>query len=424
LLQILITDNTIEAKTFQALSLCSLQMTAAPAATRTTMADTPSLINELEQALAAGSPAMRLDALTRITDLFIAGSGRHSEAQRALFDDILMVLVETIEVNARVQLSRRLAPRADAPPKVVRTLAFDEAIAVAAPVLLRSEQLTDDDLVATANTRSQEHLQAITQRQTLSEPVTDALIERGNSKVIHLVVKNAGARFSDAGFGKLVGRASGDDGLTRYIGARRDIPRHHFLKLLETASAEVRARLIAANPQLVDVVEATVADVASSISEDVRGSSREHARAVAKVKRLHKTGQFSEADLHAYAGAHDFERAAVALAALGEFPIDLVERALVDRSTDLILILCRAARCCRATARAVLTMHTADRRLSPMDLTAALSQYDRLQPATARSALEFYRLRRKVDDKPHVPTNLALEWYAESIPGRPGQMGR
>jgi uncharacterized protein (DUF2336 family) len=387
------------------------------------MADTPSLIQELEQALAAGSPAMRLNALTRITDLFLAGSGQHTEEQRALYDEILLVLIETIEVNARVQLSRRLAPRPDAPPKVVRTLAFDDSIAVAAPLLIRSEQLTDSDLIETARTKSQDHLQAITQRRSLSEPVTDMLIEHGSSRVIHLVVKNSGARFSDDGFGKLVSRAKGDDGLTRYIGARRDIPRHHFLKLLEAASAEVRARLIAVNPQLVDVVDATVADIASCISEDVRGSSRDHARAVARVKRLHRTGQFSEADLHAYANAHDFERAAVALAALGEFPIELVERALIDKSTDLILILARSAQCSRATVRAILTMHSADRRLSPMDLSAALAQFDRLQLATARSALEFYRLRRKVDDKPHVPANLALEWYAQSIPSRPGQMG-
>ncbi|MGD9924867.1 MAG: DUF2336 domain-containing protein [Pseudorhodoplanes sp.] len=388
-----------------------------------TMSDTSSLIQELEQAIAAGSSARRLDALTRITDLFLAGSGRHSQEQIALFDDILMVLIDTIEVNARVQLSRRLAPRPDAPEKVVRMLAFDDSIAVAAPVLIRSERLTDNDLVRNAGCKSQDHLQAITQRRTLSEPVTDALIERGNARIIHLVVKNAGARFSEAGFGKLVSRAVGDDGLARNVGARRDIPRHHFLKLLENASAEVRARLIASNPRLMDVVDATVADIAACISDDVRNSSRDHARAVARVKRLHRTGQFSEADLHAYASAHDFERASVALAALGEFPIDLVERALIDRSTDLILILARAAQCSRVTVRAVLTMRTADRGLSPMDLAAALAQFDRLQLSTARSALEFYRLRRQADDKPNVPTNLTLEWYADSIPARPGQAG-
>lgn len=385
------------------------------------MSNTPSLIQELEQAIAAGSPAMRLNTLTRITDLFLAGSGGHTDEQLALFDDILSVLIDTIEVNAKAQLSRRLAPRSDAPPKVVRTLALDDAISVAAPVLMCSERLTDRDLVETANTKSQEHLEAITQRSTLSEPVTDALIERGNSRVIHLVARNAGARFSDGGFGKLVGKAATDEGLARYVGSRRDIPRHHFVKLLETASSEVRARLASANPHLADVIDSTVAEVSSSIGDDVRNTSRDHARAMARIKRLHRTGQFSEADLHAYANANDFERAAVALAALGEFPMDLVERALLDKSTDLVTILSRAAQCCRTTVRAVLTMRAADRRLSPMDLADALAAFDRLQLGTARSALEFYRLRRQNDEKAHVPTDMALEWYVQSIPERSRQ---
>jgi uncharacterized protein (DUF2336 family) len=387
------------------------------------MSDTSSLIQDLERAISAGSPAMRLDALIRMTDLFLAGSGRHSEEQLALFDDILLVLIETIEVNAKAQLSRRLSGRPDAPQKVVRTLAFDDSIAVAAPMLMRSQQLTDADLVENASTKSQSHLQAITQRESLSEPVTDVLIERGNSRVIQLVARNAGARFSDSGFGKLVSKAAHDEGLARYVGSRRDIPRHHFVKLLDSASAEVRARLIEANPHLADVIDATVADVSSSIGDNVRSTSRDHARAVARIKRLHRTGQFSEADLHAYANADDFERATVALASLGDFEIELVERALLDRSTDLILILARAAKCCRATARAILMMPSADRRLSPMDLSDALAQFDRLQLATARSALEFYRLRRKAEDKPHVPTNLALEWYVQAMPARPGQTG-
>ncbi len=34
---------------------------------------------------------------------------------------------------------------------------------------------------------------------------------------------------------------------------------------------------------------------------------------------------------------------------------------------------------------------------------------------TARSALEFYRLRLGVDDISNVPSKLALAWYAEAI---------
>ncbi len=174
------------------------------------MSDIASLIHDLEQAVASGTPARRLEALTKITDLFLAGSGRHTDERIALFDGIFLALVHTIEVNARAQLSRRLACETRMPPRLMRSLAFDDAIAVAAPVLIRSQQLTDQDLVDNAKTKSLDHLCAITQRRSLSEPVTDVLVERGDSRVVQLVVKNAGARFSESGFSKLVSKAASD----------------------------------------------------------------------------------------------------------------------------------------------------------------------------------------------------------------------
>jgi uncharacterized protein (DUF2336 family) len=380
-----------------------------------TMQDNDSLIEELEAAISAGAPEKRLNALTRITDLFIAGTGHHSQDVIDLFDDVLSTLTATIEVNARAQLARRLARCTDSPPKVVRSLAFDDSVAVAGPLLTNSVQLTDKDLIENINTKSQNHLQAITQRQSLSEPVTDALIERGNDRVVRLVVKNAGARISDGGFRKLIGKAANDEGLTRYVGARRDIPRDYFLKVLETASAKVRAKLIASNPTLADDVSKTVSGIAADISVDVRNSSRDHAKARARIKRLRRTGQFSEADIHTFANAQDFERVAIALAALGDFPIELVERALLDKSPDLILILGKAAQCCRATVRSMLLMKSAGRCMSAMDLDETLSHFERLKVKTARSALEFYRLRLGVDDSSNVPSKLALAWYAEAI---------
>jgi uncharacterized protein (DUF2336 family) len=387
------------------------------------MSDIACLIHDLEHAVSSGTPSRRLEALTRITDLFLAGSGNHSDERLALFDGVFLALVHTIEMNARAQLSRRLACEAKMPPRLLRTLAFDDAIVVAAPVLIRSEQLTDEDLVDNAKTKSQDHLCAITQRRTLSEPVTDVLVDRGDSRVVQLVVKNAGARFSEAGFSKLVSRASDDEGLARYVGARRDIPRHLFLKLLESASAEARARLIEANPTLMDVVQTTVKEVQTAISDDVRQTSSEHAKAKSRIKRLCRTGQFKETDLHAFATAHDFERAAIALSMLGDYPIELVERALNDKSTDLVLVLAKAADCCRTTARALLTMRSADRRLSPMDVDQALLNFDRLQPTTARRALEFYRMRLRVDEQAHAPEHLAMAWFVEALPERPRQAG-
>ena len=99
------------------------------------MSDIACLIHDLEQAVSSGTPSRRLEALTRITDLFLAGSGNHSDERLALFDGVFLALVHTIEMNARAQLSRKLACEAKMPPRLLRTLAFDDAIAVAAPLV-------------------------------------------------------------------------------------------------------------------------------------------------------------------------------------------------------------------------------------------------------------------------------------------------
>jgi len=219
------------------------------------MMTTPSLIDELECALAAGSNVQRITMLARITDLFVEGASCYSDGQITLFDEVIARLITAIETKARAKLSSRLAQVRNAPPGVIRTLAFDDDIEVARPVLAMSERLEDADLVANASNKSQQHLAAIAERRSLSEAVTEVLVARGDRQVVRSVAKNSGARFSDAGFRMLVKRSNGDDALAMQVGVRRDVPHQHFLRLLQEASAAVRNRLAAENPGAGGAVE-------------------------------------------------------------------------------------------------------------------------------------------------------------------------
>src|SRR5581483_1149732 len=193
----------------------------------------PSLIEELERALAVGTDAHRTEMLLRITDLFMAAADRYSDSQIDLFDEIIGKLAAAIEAKTRAKLASRLADVRNAPVGVIRILATDDDIEVARPVLKLSEQLDDDDLIAAADSKGQLHLAAIAERRTLSEAVTDVLVQRGNKYVAHSVAKNAGARCSDAGFRILVKRSATDEALALHVGVRRDLPRQHFLTLLD-----------------------------------------------------------------------------------------------------------------------------------------------------------------------------------------------
>jgi uncharacterized protein (DUF2336 family) len=90
-----------------------------------------SLIPELEDVVRHGTRAKRVDALQRITALFLDGAKSYSDAHVDLFDDVFGLLIEEIETKARAELSRHLAPVDNAPVKVLRTLANDDDIAVA-----------------------------------------------------------------------------------------------------------------------------------------------------------------------------------------------------------------------------------------------------------------------------------------------------
>ena len=371
---------------------CLVEDALAPDACRT-------LIDELINSVAVGSAQNRLRVLQRITDLFVAGSRRYSTQQIGLFDDVLQQLSAEVERKARAKLANRFASMDTAPPKLMRVLAFDNAIEVAGPVLENSPQLCDDDLVENAATKSQRHLYAIAQRLKLSEPVTDVLVKRGNRRVVRTVAGNPGARFSLAGYGKLTARARYDRKLTLTIGQRNDIPRQYYLKLLENASTSVRAKLESVNPQAAAAIRNAVDEIATTMQHEVREVSHEYAIAARDAKRRFNSHPITEMNVHAPAQAQEFEKTVVALAKLGRFPVDLVERALLDEGEDMVLLLACAAGCSWATTRELLLMYAAKRKMSPEDLSKAYERFNRLSPQTALRVFRFHERRMKLREE-------------------------
>jgi len=71
----------------------------------TSMTKIDSLINEIQDGELSGPTKRQLKALTRITELFVAGSGRHSGQQLELFDEVFKALVAVIELKARAKLA-------------------------------------------------------------------------------------------------------------------------------------------------------------------------------------------------------------------------------------------------------------------------------------------------------------------------------
>lgn len=353
-------------------------------------ANATSLLADLQAALTHGTVARRVETLRRVTDLFLFAPSDYSDEQIALFDDVFQCLLLKMEQSAKQLLAERLAQVAEAPAGVIHTLAFDDTIEVAAPVLAHSEKLNEAALVENAREKGQGHLLAISRRKVLSHAVTDVLVERGNDDVVESTLNNPGAEFSDNGYSRLIMRAEGHDGIATCLGLR-PIPRHFYLQLVAKASRAVRTRLNEANPHYAAEVAAVVKDVALQASA---AKTEDTIRAQTLVKLLHSDGRLNEAQVAAFAEHGRVEEVSTSIALMTDVPILTVENMMIEPRAEGLLVLAKVAGLSWATVEKILMARHA---VGDVGVSTSLAEYhdhfNLLRPATAQQVLRFYRMR-------------------------------
>jgi hypothetical protein len=352
-----------------------------------------SLIVDVESAIATGSADQRVEALRRVTDLFLVRADDYSNTQLDVFDDVISRLAAQIETKARAELAVRLAPVKNAPTAVVRALARDEAIEVAGPVLTQSNRLTDQDILACAG--DQGRLLAISRRASISEVVGDLLVTRGDQNVVRSVAQNEGARFSNSGYSTLVERSSDDDELALSVGLRKDIPKEQFHALVSKASEAVFKKLVASNPAAIGEVNRVLFDLTGRKAGADGKVTRNYTQAKIAFEELQRSGKPIEAAVQGFASTGKIEETILAISSLCRLPIDAVERVFSDKQADndLALLLLKAADMTWPTAKLVLELRSGEAGLSAQSMATAYQHFERLQPATAKRVVRFYQAR-------------------------------
>src|SRR6202051_768273 len=359
------------------------------------MSQSKSFLQDLDEAISRGTPESRARALWHATDLLIAG--RYSDDEIWTFGEVIGRLADEIEVAARAQLAKRLARTDHVPANIIRKLAFDDSIDVAGPVLRESGQLDAKALVANACTKSQPHLLAISKRKSIEQAVTDVLVTRGNREVVNSVASNDGARLSEFGFLHMIQRAEGDSILAEQLGLRNDIPRHLFQQLIAKASVEVKKRLEDERPAMVDQIQNSVTEVTGTLQSKFGPVSRSHFVAKRVVATQHQQGNLNEDSISVYARSHKFDEVTIGLSLLCSLPGDVIERALIDKNREMLLVLAKALDFSWATTMGLLFLGAKDHRITAKDLKDLENEFGRLNVETSRSVLEFYQSRKNID---------------------------
>ena len=358
------------------------------------MSSVQSLIDEVEASFRSGTASSRADVLRRITDLFLAGADTFEDQQVGVFDDVLCGLIDKIEREAVAKLSQDIAELPRAPYMVSRRLSRHDDIAIAGPVLRHSVVLSETDLVEVAQNKSQLHLEAIANRWTVSERVSDILVDRGNSIVLTTVAGNAGARFSTRGYNSLLGKAENDASIASAVVGRSDLSPEMFRKLVAQASATVQQRLLAStDPRTREKVQGVVQSITFEISRSGdRSVTMRGSQASSQLKSIDKGKLRSELADYAVAGRP--AEAATALAALSELSIDTVRQLLARQDYELLLIVCKACGLGWVEVRALLELAAQNRGEFGFNSAGYLEDYNKLSRESAERVIRFLKVRK------------------------------
>jgi uncharacterized protein (DUF2336 family) len=345
-----------------------------------------SLISELDDAVRNGSKGERTDALRRITDLFLAESARLSEDQISIFDDVIGHLMKRVEDRNLAELSERMAPIQNAPNNVVQTLARNDEIAIAGPVLTFSMRLTSADLIEISMSKPQGHLRAIACRADLGPSVTDALLYRGNDDVRRRLVENLTARFSDEGMCQLIKLAEVDENLPGKLGQRSDIPLHLLRVLLESASDQALQDIVAKAPaaqraEMINLLEA----MGRAPSDD----DADEASAWSCVLKMSEDGDLDEISLLQFARSGQFVDMIMGLAVMCAVEYRQLQQICQGLKSEDLLIPCRAGGVSWNAFRAIVAATASGAALGEQRMSELKKDYGRLVPSTAQRILQI-----------------------------------
>lgn len=188
----------------------------------------------------------RRELLREVTDLFFETSNTRTDRETHLFGDVLQLVAAEMQDSVLAELSERFADAEDAPVGLMHDLA-NHAFEIAAPVLQRSPVLDDQTLVQIIHHRSQQHIKAVAQRDSVSETLSDAIVQHGDDHALDALMRNDGATVSRTSMEVVVDRARRNSLLHESVVTRSDLPLDLLNEMYFVVETSLREQIMTRN---------------------------------------------------------------------------------------------------------------------------------------------------------------------------------
>ena len=270
----------------------------------------------------------------------IQGTGLN-QRERALMHEILRRLTRDVEMAIRIALAERLADDASAPLELVLLLA-DDAIEVARPLLLRSPQLSDEDILKLIAEASHDHHEAVAGRPHIGEPVTDLLAKSEKETVLVTLLRNATAKISAVAYERLVEKSRHIATLQEPLTQRADLPPALATRMCDWVSDTLKAYIarnytVAPSKLTSALVEATT--VVKSEPSEPRDTPAESAQKL--IDKLAISGQLKAGFLLRVLHQGQMDLFDLALAKLVNLPLPELRVKFYEGGPRAVALACR-----------------------------------------------------------------------------------
>jgi uncharacterized protein (DUF2336 family) len=332
--------------------------------------------------------------LENISDLFLSAEGRLSERERSLMAQILSQIIHEVEMSVRRDLAERLAGEEKAPHELIVTLANDE-IDIAHSILQNSGVLDDADLIEIVKHRTHEHRLTVAMRGPLSEDVSQALVDIGETDVIETLLENHDAEISRRTMDYLVAESQRVDSFQQPLLRRPDLPATLAHRMFWWVSAALREYILASYKVDETELDTMIHDTTSKV-KSVPADRSAYADAEFVVSELADRGRLDGRFLVQCLRRGRIAAFTVGLAKMADVDVGLVRHIMFDPGGEGLTVLCKAAGLERSVFSSIflLTREARDgeRVTDPRILDNMLKIFDTLSQKEAEGALRCWQL--------------------------------
>lgn len=333
-------------------------------------------------------PLARVELISIITTLFDMDlSVRESE----LVADVLIVLMRQAEQDLRRALSEKLSTMDNVPLRLILQISNDE-IDIAAPVLRQSSILGELDLIYIIKSKDSRYWREIAARRELSDQVMNILADTRDFGTALALVKNEGIKLTEHTLSVLADLAHESEAIAAPLLRRNEVPREIAANLYRFVGEELKQYIVEhhgvearALTEAIDEIVLEFVDVAEE---------EQFAPPPSTLKMAERLKQKGLLNVNTMLGMLKRGQMQSFVAMFTEYTglsADTTVSILRQSSGQGLAVTCRAFDISKQEFISLYLLsnrlRNGGRMVDLKDITRAISYYDRIQPAIAKSII-------------------------------------